>query len=334
MAEAGKDLQKHMTHTLQILIILIVGLMVGWCPVWVAAEASPSVSYSRQWIARTRVHVVTVNLLDRSLLVTPRLAANSPGRRQSFVGFLAQHQPLAQITGSYFSLRNSLPIGDIVVEGRRRFQGPVGSALVITPQNRAAILNIPYGWRSAWLGYETVLQGGVRLVQNGKYAVYPRQQGFRDPGLFRRATRTAIGLRADQRLLLVAVNKEVLLSELAAIMKALGSLDAMTLDGGTSTGLSVGSELILTPGRTLSNVLMVLERPTPIPLPAAAAPPEPAKSSTSSSVAKPTQLRYSNTRSPGKLTRPPTAQSGPQLHPRRNSGSRARSRSWWPRKPR
>jgi len=240
------------------LLILIVGLLVRQ-----AYGETPGVAYSKHWINKTRVHVVSIDLNDTSLKITPAIAWNTIGKRQSFVSFMAQHQPLAQITGSFFSLQTAHPIGDLVIGGQIIFRGPVGSALAITPDNQATMMNIPYNWTYSWPGYESAVQGGIRLVQNGKYAVYPRQQGFRDPALFRPATRTAVGLDGMNRLLMVAVNKPIYLSDLAGIMKALGCVDAMALDGGTSTGLAYGGEVILMPGRTLTNVLLVTRRPEP-----------------------------------------------------------------------
>lgn len=233
--------------------------------------AHPGVRYSKQWLNRARVHVITVDLNDKTLQVKPVVGRNRPGRRQSFLGFMAEHQPLAQLTGTYFGLRNGLPIGDLLSDGRWIFDGFAGSALVITPENTAAIVNIPPRWKYSWPGYTTVIQGGIRLTQQGKYAVYPRVQGFRDTSLYRRASRTAVGIQEGNRLVLVAVNKPVLLSELAAIMKALKCRDAMTLDGGTSTGMAFGTDVILMPGRTLSNVLVVTERPVPTASPLAPA---------------------------------------------------------------
>jgi len=249
-------------HRLSLLILIVLGLIVQQ-----AYGDTPGVTYAKHWIKKTRVHVISVNLNDLSLKVTPAIAWNTIGKRQSFVSFMAQHQPLAQITGSFFSLQTAHPIGDLVIGGQIIFRGPVGSALAITPDNQATMMNIPYNWTYSWPGFESAVQGGIRLVQNGKFAVYPRQQGFRDPGLFRPATRTAVGLTDANRLLMVAVNKPIYLSDLAGIMKALGCKDAMALDGGTSTGLACGGEVILMPGRTLTNVLIVVRRPEPPPAP-------------------------------------------------------------------
>jgi len=249
------------TATRQLYQLIMMVILVMVCSYHVFAAMPDSVRYEVCTVANTRVHVITVDLTDPTILLTPAVAYDVVGKRQSFIGFLADRQPLAQITGSYFSLQSGYPIGDLVIGSRQRFDGMVGSALAMKPDNTAEIKNIPYQWRYSWPGYESVVQGGIRLVQNGKYAVYPQQQGFRDPGLFRHATRTAVGLKNEKVMLLVGVNKEILLSQLAAIMKGLGCIDAMTFDGGTSTGLAYGSEVLITPGRTLANVLIVVKRP-------------------------------------------------------------------------
>ncbi|MHB9025392.1 MAG: phosphodiester glycosidase family protein [Armatimonadota bacterium] len=228
-----------------------------------AQDASQSVQYRLAWVGPMPIHVITADLRDTSLQVTVGIANDHPGSRRSFVSFLAKHQPLAQITGSYFSMRSGYPIGDIVVDGQWHYNGDVGSALVVRPDNTARIINLPKYWNGKWDGYETVLQGGVRLLQDGKFAVYPKDQGFRDGGLFRPAARTAVGLTPAGKLVFAAISKPVYLSKLAALLKQVGCRDAMSCDGGTSTGMAFGSSVILTPGRTISNVLMVVRRPEP-----------------------------------------------------------------------
>ncbi|MHB0935389.1 MAG: phosphodiester glycosidase family protein [Armatimonadota bacterium] len=261
-----------------LLIVIALGLFAQQ-----AYGNTSSVSYSKHWINRTRVHVVWVNLNDPTLKVTPVLAWNAIGKRQSFVSYLAVNQPLALMTGTFFSLKSGYPVGDIVIGGTKVAEGRVGSALAIKPGNQASIIDVPHQWKYSWPGYESVLRGGIRLVENGKTTLAPRSQGFRDPALFRTATRTAIGLDSRNRLLMVAVNKGIYLRDMAGIMKALGCTAAMSLDGGTSTGLAYRNDVILMPGRMLPNVLAVLQRPpapAPEPAPAVETPETPATDET------------------------------------------------------
>ncbi len=251
---------------------LVLGLCAGG---WAGGPAS-SVSYQILTAANVRAHVITADLRNPALLVKPAVAYDRPGRGQSFLRFMADHQPLAQISGSYFSVKSWHPVGDLVIDGKLRYRGLVGTALAVRPDNTVELVDIPKGWKYSWPGYEQVLRGGIRLLRQGAYAANPRAQGFRDPGLFRPTSRTAVGITANRRLLLVATAQPITIARTASVMKHLGCTDAMTLDGGTSTGLAYGGSVIITPGRMLSNVLLITERPAPPDPPASEAPAEPA----------------------------------------------------------
>lgn len=229
-----------------------------------AVAARRSVGYSLHRVRNIPVHVISVDLQDPYLLVTPALAYGTLGRRQSFKGFLSDYQPLAQMTGSYFGLRNSYPIGDIVVKQHHQYRGSIGSALAVKPDNTAWILDVPYLEDGSWGGYESVMRGGIRLLEGGQRCLFPRDQGFRDPAVYRNATRTAVGLKNHRKLLMVAITRTISLSDLVHIMKTLGCRDAMALDGGSSTGLACGRSTIVSPARSLVSVLMVTQREHPV----------------------------------------------------------------------
>lgn len=244
-------------------------------PYLVTANRSvPGVVYNLRIAAGVRVHVISVDMRNAELMVRPAFAWGEPGHGQSFARFLAQHRPLAQISGGYFSPHNWLPIGDIVIDSQLRYQGGIGSALAMRTDNTLEIRDVPRGG-PPWSGYEAVMRGGLRLVHGGALAITARRQGFRDPALFRATSRTAVGLTSRTRLLLVATSAGISLTKLAAVMKGLGCTEAMTLDGGASTGLAFGGSIILNPARKLSTVLLVQARPTPPPRPAAQVLPAP-----------------------------------------------------------
>lgn len=251
-----------------------IGIILGAFTATAVADASTrSVSYQLATSSGVRVHVITVDMHDAALMVRPAFAYGEPGHGQSFSRFITQHHPLAQISGSYFSLGSWLPIGDVVINGEVQYIGVIGSALAVRQDNTVDIIDVPRGWHAPWNGYEAVLRGGLRLLRQGEYAITARRQGFRDPALFRPASRTAVGVTPGNHLLLVATSAGISLSKMAAVMKGLDCTDAMTLDGGISTGLAIGDQIILNPGRRLSTVLMVKARPTPPPRPVAKAPP-------------------------------------------------------------
>jgi hypothetical protein len=107
-----------------------------------------------------------------------------------------------------------------------------------------------------------IVNGGPRLVAEGEVAISAADEGFHweeDPGFYyrfglRRNPRTMAGVTADGRLLLVAVDGRqpghsvgASFEEGAAIMRALGAAEALNLDGGGSTALAVGPELVNRP---------------------------------------------------------------------------------------
>jgi exopolysaccharide biosynthesis protein len=70
----------------------------------------------------------------------------------------------------------------------------------------------------------------------------------------RRNPRTLAGVTADGNVLLVAVDGRrpghsvgASFAESAAVMRALGARDALNLDGGGSTGMTVGENLVTRP---------------------------------------------------------------------------------------
>ena len=225
----------------------------------IAFAGSKSVYYDSVRVAGVNAHTVNIKMSDTSIQIRPAFAWGIPGKRQLFKDFISDYNPLAQITGPYFGMADGLPVGDIFIDGKGLFDGFIGSALTVNKNGRAKIVDIPYKWDYSWPGSVMVMQGGIRLLENGKTTLYPRSQGFRHIDLFRPAARTAIGIDGD-KLVMMAVTKPIYLSKLAAMMKGIGCTEAMTLDGGPSTGLAIGKSIIVNPGRQLPTVLMVVKK--------------------------------------------------------------------------
>lgn len=223
------------------------------------AQAGQDVVYSRAYWGGIPAHVVTVNLNSPDVKVTAALAQNGAGTSESFSSMLNRLQPAAAITGTFFCTRSLLPTGDIVIEGTPVYTGCVGKAMCITPLNTVEFVPYIKGHRAGWDGFETVLSAGPTLVQNGAVCLFPRDEGFSDPALFGRKMRTAVGVTADNQLLLVAVQKPIYMKELAKIMLHLGAVNAVDLDGGSSTALYYDGKQIARPGRRLTNLLVVYE---------------------------------------------------------------------------
>ncbi len=125
------------------------------------------------------------------------------------------------------------------------------------PPNQALLVSTRADQPCDWSQYSTALFTGPTLVRDGKYAVAPRAEGFKDPGHYRRARRTAVGITQNNKLLLVAVASPVSLTRMAAVMKALGARHAVGLDGGTSAALHYRGSTLVRPGRGLTNIIAV-----------------------------------------------------------------------------
>lgn len=235
------------------------------CVIWAlgsgipAADDARSVAYDTRVVLGVPVHTVTVNLNDPHIKVSVATATGFPRARESFGDFVGRVAPTAAVTGTYFSNSSFYPVGDIVVDGRPRIRGRVGTTMGITPYNEVRFAPAPRGRYADWSAYETVLGAGPRLLLDGEVAVDAGREGFRDPHVLGRAPRTAVGVTGHNKLLLVAVLRAVTLTELAKTMRAMGCVQAMNLDGGSSSAMYFDGKAMVWPQRPLVNLLVVHE---------------------------------------------------------------------------
>ena len=156
----------------------------------------------------------------------------------------------------------AIPSGGLVLSGSgdaARFlsaAAPPGSR----PELRLAL---SAGGRDVGLDqHELILGGGPRLLKRRRATVAFRAEGFAPleaPGFFgsfvaSRNPRTLAGVRRDGRILLVTIDGRrpgwsagVTLPEAARVMRALGARDALNLDGGGSTTMTVRGEVVNLP---------------------------------------------------------------------------------------
>jgi hypothetical protein len=99
--------------------------------------------------------------------------------------------------------------------------------------------------------YEAIAAGGPRLLRGGRIRVGSIAEGFAAAPFFQsfvasRNPRTLAGVRADGRILLVTIDGRrrgwsagVSLVEAARVMRSLGAREALNLDGGGSTTMTV-----------------------------------------------------------------------------------------------
>ena len=216
-----------------------------------------NVAYRVEFVNGFGCHIVQVNLGSPMVKVTPIVSLRFPGGAEPMMQMCGRERPVAAITGTFFSKTTLLPVGDIVMDGRLVYFGGMGSAIAITGDNRVAIERLPWGRTQDWSPFESVMACGPLLLEAGVVALAPRHERFQDPHVLGRASRTAVGLTAANKLLMVVTREQVSLWELAGIMRGLGCIDAINLDGGSSTGMYYRGSAIVSPARSLVNMLAV-----------------------------------------------------------------------------
>ena len=139
-------------------------------------------------------------------------------------------------------------------EGAQRALFRLGQQVDLTPQ-----INAPEQGADTWKRVKEALGAGPRVLAQGVPVFDPSAEGFSDPKILERAgARSAAGYTADGKLFLITVSA-VRVSALGPILKALGCVEGMNLDGGTSSGLWYRGKYLTTPGRQISNALLVLQ---------------------------------------------------------------------------
>ncbi|MEG4987483.1 phosphodiester glycosidase family protein [Microcoleus sp. BR0-C5] len=104
-----------------------------------------------------------------------------------------------------------------------------------------------------------ILGGGPVLVQNSQVVLDAKAEGFSDAYVRQTAIRSAIGRNAAGNLLIVAVHNRAggagpNFAELAQILQQMGAVEALNLDGGSSTSLYLGGSLLDRPPSTAARV--------------------------------------------------------------------------------
>lgn len=135
---------------------------------------------------------------------------------------------------------------------------------------------IPYS--TSPKGITHLISGGPRLIKNGVVYISKFEEKFKPDIAQGRAARTAVGITKDKKLLLVTVdglprnktsrdNKSsvgVTLEELAELLLGLGAVEAMNLDGGSSTTMWIDGRVVNQPVNgnqvRVSNALVVRPR--------------------------------------------------------------------------
>ena len=215
-----------------------------------------SISYNKIKVGRTVAHTVTIDLTNPDVKMTVALAKGGVGKSETFKSMINRTRPAAAITGTFYDTKTYIPTGDIALFGTQVHSGCIGSALCIDADNKAIIIPRGIDYKNKWAGYETVLCAGPTLVANGKVGLALRHEGFRS-SLYASTRRTAVGITRSGKLMFVAINRDASLHSLAKLLLKIGIVDALCLDGGSSTAFYSNGKYLAVPSRKLTNCLVV-----------------------------------------------------------------------------
>lgn len=210
------------------------------------------------------VQMVTISLMDPKVQLDVVLADDKVGKVEDLSSIAKRHKAAVAVNGTFFDAYTSgaykAPYGYIVSGGEVKKTASGDKRTIFTYDQNLLAQLIPgkeFSERYDEGRMEGALQAGPRLVADGKVALDVKAEGFKDPKILTGGgARSALGLTRDHKLILLTTGGATI-PQLAEIMKQAGAYQAMNLDGGASSGLYYNGKYLTTPGRKISNALIV-----------------------------------------------------------------------------
>ncbi len=227
-----------------------------------------AVRYNVRNAAGINCHVVEIDQSNPGIRLNCVRSEDLGHRSMTFASLVAHHQPLAAITGTFFDMSSGTIICNLVQNGKLITAGHHGNSIAVSKELKPVFLDTANraGHECDWSKVDFAVSCGPTLVANSRIVLDPPSENFRDPGLFRHASRAGIAITPDKHLLFVTVNHGVTLGKFATMMQDLGAEYAINLDGGSSTGMYVRGHYPSRPARKMTNLLMVSIKPgDPVP---------------------------------------------------------------------
>jgi len=211
---------------------------------------------------------------DEAILYTPefhRRTLTEPGGVEATV-----------VGGRIVAVRDGLGGSEIPADGFVLSVGPARSAEDGVELRVGESVSIESGLvpraddpDAAWGRVESAVSAGPLLLAGGVAVDRPELEAISQVFSRARHPRTAVGVRSDGTLLLVAVEGRrpersvgMSLAELTELLGGLGAVDAVNLDGGGSTAMVIRGELVTTPSdrrgeRENGDALLLFPAPPP-----------------------------------------------------------------------
>jgi exopolysaccharide biosynthesis protein len=208
------------------------------------------------------VQMVTVSLLHPKIQLDVALAGNEIGKVEDLSSIAKRNKAIVAINGTFFDAYTKesfkTPYGYIVKNGERKHYGDNRSIFTFDYNSFANVIHeAEYKEKMEVEQIDGAIQAGPRLIVNGKIALDVKNEGFKDPKILTGGgARSALGITKDHKLILITTGGATI-PQLAEIMKQAGAYQAMNLDGGASSGLYYNGKYLTSPGRKISNAIIV-----------------------------------------------------------------------------
>ncbi|WP_246317410.1 phosphodiester glycosidase family protein [Paenibacillus agri] len=211
-----------------------------------------------------QIQTVTVSLLHPKVRLDMVLAGNTVGKVEDLNSIAKRSGAIAAVNGTFFDAYTKgsykAPYGYIVSNGKLLKDSPADRRAVFAyDKNYLAGLVAGLDFKARFNAgqVEGAVQAGPRLLLDGKVSLNVAAEGFRDPKILTGGgARSALGLTRDHKLIIVTTGGATI-PQMAEIMKQAGAYQAMNLDGGASSGLFYNGKYLTSPGRQISNALIV-----------------------------------------------------------------------------
>ena len=168
---------------------------------------------------------------------------------------VVENQTVRRLVTGYFDQEQGIPIPRngylLTIRGQSELSSKFAVGMQLQLQNQT--------FPPRFDRYPHLLAAGPLLLKNGQVVLDAEGENFSKAFINQKADRSAIALTRTGKILLVAMGdgierKGPTLAESAAILQQLGAIDALNLDGGSSTSLYLGGEIINRPPATAARV--------------------------------------------------------------------------------
>lgn len=167
-------------------------------------------------------------------------------------------------------VQNNQVVSQLEIEkaGTQPIPIPTNGYLLVLRSNRSAAGAFPIGSRLQvetasnspdFLRFPNILGAGPLLIQNQQIVLDAKAESFSNAFAIEQAPRSAIAQRADGTLIFVTAyqkldDSSLSLLDMAQLLQPLGAINALNLDGGSSTTLFLGGQIIDRDPRTAARV--------------------------------------------------------------------------------